>query len=73
MRKLEAAESLDKFKEQDEYCEQIQAHLRSQKQCFEISLLEKPLKQESVLLGAESIYIRLSEVARDAFPAIEGI
>jgi len=72
MRRFEAAQSLDKFKEQDNYCEQIQIHLRSQKQRFEISLLEKPLTQESVLSGAESIYIRLSEVARDAFPAIEG-
>ena len=73
MRRMEAANTPERFKEQDEYCEKIQNWFKSQKKRFEIALLDKPLKQESVLLGAECVYVRLSEVARDAFPAVEGI
>ena len=73
MRRMEAVSAPERFKEQDEYCEKIHNWFKSQKKRFEIALLDKPLKQESVLLGAESVYVRLSEVARDAFPAVEGI
>ena len=73
MRRMEAANVSERFKDQDEYCEKIQSWFKSQKKRFEIALLEKPLKQESLLLGAESVYVRLSDVARDAFPAVEGI
>jgi hypothetical protein len=74
MRRSEAASAPERFKEQENYCEKIQNWFKSQKKRFEIALLEKPnLKEESLLLGAESFYVRLSEVARDAFPAVEGI
>ena len=73
MRRMEAAGAPERFREQDNYCETIQNWFKSQKKRFEIALLEKPLKEESLLLGAESVYVRLSEVARDAFPAVEGI
>ena len=73
MRRMEAANAPKRFKQQDNYCELIKSWFKSQKKRFEIALLDKPLKQESVLLGAESVYVHLSEVARDAFPAVEGI
>jgi hypothetical protein len=73
MRRMESDNAPERFKQQDNYCELIKSWFKSQKKRFEIALLDKPLKQESVLLGAESVYVHLSEVARDAFPAVEGI
>jgi hypothetical protein len=51
----------------------IQNWFESEKKRFEIVLLEKPLKQESVHLAAKIVYVRLSEVARDAFQTVQGI
>ena len=69
MRRLESTNSGDNFNEQEKYCDQIKSWLKSQKQRFDI----EELKNESGFTGAESFYIRLSEVARAAFPAVGGI
>jgi len=68
MRRLESTNSGDNFNEQEKYCDQIKSWLKSQKQRFDI----EELKNDSGFTGAETFYIRLSEVARAAFPAVGG-